>query len=161
MLGRYVSCSSKQVGAVVKSIQTFHFSLDWKKVQVNNKLHVYINMDRQSLTKQIMDFILAKNQKFILVHGKFWWGKKIQFFYYYFGGSFKIFLVGDSQAEPTRGLVIRAWGEIFQHHRCRLTCDVALQSSISKGRTHWLFALDLSTAKGNWIPVHSDLSVST
>ena len=57
MLGRYVSCSSKQVGAVVKSIQTLHFPLDWKKVQVNNKLHVYINMDRQSLTKQIITTI--------------------------------------------------------------------------------------------------------
>ena len=34
-------------------------------------------------------------------------------------------------------------------------------NTISKGSTHWLFALDLSTAKGNWIPVYSDLSVST
>ena len=39
-------------------------------------------MDRQSLTKQIMDFILAKNQKFILVHGKFWWGEKKTSFYF-------------------------------------------------------------------------------
>ena len=30
----------------------------------------------KSLTKQIMDFILQKNQKFILVHGKFLVDKK-------------------------------------------------------------------------------------
>jgi len=39
-------------------------------------------MDRQSLTKQIMEFILAKNQKVISVHGKFWWGKKKPSFYF-------------------------------------------------------------------------------
>ena len=81
MLGRYVSCSSKQVGAVVKSIQTLHFPLDWKKVQVNNKLHVYINMDRQSLTKQIMEFILAKNQKVILCMENFGGEKKTSFYF--------------------------------------------------------------------------------
>ena len=92
MLGRYVSCSSKQVGAVVKSIQTLHFPLDWKKVQVNNKLHVYINMDRQSLTKQIMDFILPKNQKFIFVHGKILVvGKKKQGFLFW--AAIQIFLI--------------------------------------------------------------------
>ena len=59
---------------------------------------VYINMDRQSLTKQIMEFILAKNQKVILRMENFGGGKKKpQFlFYYYFGGSFKFLLVVDS-----------------------------------------------------------------
>ena len=97
MLGRYVSCSSKQVGAVVKSIQTLHFPLDWKKVQVNNKLHVYINMDRQSLTKQIMEFILAKNQKVILCMENFGGGKKKPvFILLLFRRQFQILLVVDS-----------------------------------------------------------------
>ena len=45
-------------------------------------------MDYQSLTKQIMDFILPKNQKFIFVHGKILVvGKKNRVFY--FGQQFK------------------------------------------------------------------------
>ena len=38
-------------------------------------------MDRQSLTKQIMEFILAKNQKVILCMENFGGGKKTSFYF--------------------------------------------------------------------------------
>ena len=49
-------------------------------------------MDYQSLTKQIMDFILPKNQKFIFVHGKILVvGKKKQGFLFW--AAIQIFLI--------------------------------------------------------------------
>ena len=52
----------------------------------------------KSLTKQIMDFILQKNQKFIFAHGKILVDKKtvIEKYRVYFRRRIQIFLIVDS-----------------------------------------------------------------
>jgi len=63
----------------------------------------------KSLTKQIMDFILQKNQKFIFVHGKILVDKNIgrKKTGFIFGDEFKSFWLSIPKAEAIHSLVIR------------------------------------------------------
>ena len=99
-------------------------------------------MDRQSLTKQIMDFILAKNQKFILVHGKFWWGGKKTSFYF-IGGSFKSSWLSTHRLKQPAVL----WSELEVRHFSTIDAAwlvilhyrVLVQKEEHIGYSRWIF----------------------